>query len=249
MADLANTAQQQQIREQGWFGKTISLPFRFIGVMLLSLFLSIVFEWIGLYFVWGDQGWHHARDMMFLELDWISDDFTNSFIIEEPGLTASQLVEKAYKVGFEDTGIVNFFHGRSEAFHRDSVRADGGFDQAIGSAMVLVEDYALAAVFSALTFLVRLIVLALTTPLFLMAIALGMVDGLVRRDIRRFGAGLESGFVHHRARATIKPLAVAPWLIYLSMPVSISPILILLPCAALLALSVSITIGSFKKYL
>jgi len=115
--------------------------------------------------------------------------------------------------------------------------------------MVLIEDYALAAVFSVLTFLVRLIVLTLTTPLFLMAIAVGLVDGLVRRDIRRFGAGLESGFVHHRARAAIKPLAVAPWLIYLSMPVSISPLLILLPCAAILALAVSVTVGSFKKYL
>lgn len=249
MADLANTAQQQQVREQGWFGKTISLPFKFLGVMLLSLFLSIIFEWIGLYFFWGDQGWHHARDMMFVELDWISEDFTESFIIQEPGLTASQLVELTYQVVFVDTGIMNFFHGQSEAYHRESMRSDGSWNQAIGSALVSIEDYALGAVFSALTFLVRLIVLALTTPLFLMAVALGLVDGLVRRDIRRFGAGLESGFIYHRARSTIKPLAVAPWLIYLSMPFSISPILVLLPCAALLALSVSITVGSFKKYL
>lgn len=249
MADLASTAQQQQIREQGWFGKTISLPFRFIAIMLISLFLSIVFEWIGLYFFWSEQGYHHARDMMFVELDWISDDFTDSFIIAEPGLTASQLIEKAYQVGFVDTGIMDFFHGQSDAYHRDSMRSDGSWNQAIGSALVSIEDYALAAIFSALTFLVRLIVLALTTPLFLMALALGLVDGLVRRDIRRFGAGLESGFVHHRARATIKPLAVAPWIIYLSMPFSISPILVLLPCAGLLALAVSITVGSFKKYL
>ena len=125
MADLANTAQQQQIREQGWLGKTISLPFRFIGVMLLSLFLSVIFEWTGLYFFWGDQGWHHARDMMFLELDWISEDFTNSLILEEPGLTASQLIEAAYKAGFEDTGIVAFFHGQSEAYHLGILRGDG----------------------------------------------------------------------------------------------------------------------------
>lgn len=249
MADAASTARQQQVREQSWVGRTITLPFRFIFVMLLSLFMSIIFEWVGIYFFWPEQGWHHARDMMFTELDWISEDFTESFIIQEPGRSAGAVIETAYQVAFVDTGIVGFFSGQSEVFHNNAQLDDGSWQSAVGSTVVAVEDYALGAVFTALTFLVRLLVLLLTTPLFIMATALGIVDGLVRRDLRRFGAGLESGFIYHRARSTIKPLAVAPWIIYLAMPISISPILILLPCAAMLALSVSITVGSFKKYL
>ncbi len=65
-----------------------------------------------------------------------------------------------------------------------------------------------------------------------------LVDGLVRRDIRRFGAGRESGFISHRARASLIPLAVLPWVTYLALPVSVNPLLILLPSAALLGLAV-----------
>jgi integrating conjugative element membrane protein (TIGR03747 family) len=104
-------------------------------------------------------------------------------------------------------------------------------------------------VYTILTFLTRLVILTLTIPLFLMAAFTGVVDGLVRRDLRRFGAGRESGFIYHRAKVMIVPLVVAPWIIYLALPVSVSPVLILLPCAAALGLVISVTAGSFKKYL
>jgi integrating conjugative element membrane protein (TIGR03747 family) len=75
------------------------------------------------------------------------------------------------------------------------------------------------------------------------------VDGLVRRDVRRFGAGRESGFVYHRARASLMPLAVLPWVTYLALPVSVRPLLILLPSAALLGIAVDIAAATFKKYI
>ena len=82
-----------------------------------------------------------------------------------------------------------------------------------------------------------------------LAAIVGFVDGLVRRDIRRFGAGRESGFIYHRAKATLVPLLVLPWVLYLALPVSVSPLLILLPSAVLLGLAVNIATSSFKKYL
>jgi integrating conjugative element membrane protein (TIGR03747 family) len=100
-----------------------------------------------------------------------------------------------------------------------------------------------------LVFLVRLLVLTLTLPLFLMTAFVGFVDGLVRRDVRRFGAGRESGFLYHRARATLMPLAVLPWVTYLALPVSVHPLLILLPSAALLGVAVDVASATFKKYL
>ena len=95
----------------------------------------------------------------------------------------------------------------------------------------------------------RLLVLCLTLPLFLMAAFVGLVDGPVRRDIRRFGAGRESGFIYHRARASLIPLAVLPWVTYLALPVSVHPLLILLPSAVLLGVAVCIAAATFKKYL
>jgi integrating conjugative element membrane protein (TIGR03747 family) len=107
----------------------------------------------------------------------------------------------------------------------------------------------LPAGYTVLVFLVRLLVLCLMVPLLLLAAFVGLVDGLVRRDIRRFGAGRESGFVYHRAKAAVVPLLVLPWIIYLALPVSLNPLLVLLPGAVLLGTAVSIVAGSFKKYL
>ncbi len=82
-----------------------------------------------------------------------------------------------------------------------------------------------------------------------MAAFVGLVDGLVRRDVRSFAAGRESGFVYHRAKASLMPLAILPWVIYLALPVSVHPLLILLPSASMLGVAVCISAATFKKYL
>lgn len=116
-------------------------------------------------------------------------------------------------------------------------------------AYVAGQDYLLAALFTVFTFVVRLTVLTLATPLFLLAVITGVVDGLMRRDLRKFGADRESSFVYHRAKRTLRPLMVGPWVIYLSLPWSLNPNWILLPCAALLGWMVGVTVTTFKKYL
>ncbi len=62
-------------------------------------------------------------------------------------------------------------------------------------AYVVMQDYLLPALFTIFTFVVRLAVLTLAMPLFLIAVITGAVDGLMRRDLRKFGAGRESSFV------------------------------------------------------
>lgn len=250
MATASQSAQtqQQQVREKGLIARTLSLPFAFIGIMLGSLLISILIEWIGLYFYRPEQGWHHAQGMLNNELQWIADGYTQSFIVEHPGRTAKELINLAYAWIFEKTGFIDWIN-YSAAQSRINGQQGEGLTRALGVMYVYVEDYGLAAMYTLLTFLTRLIILTLTTPLFLMAAFTGLVDGLVRRDLRRFGAGRESGFIYHRAKMLIVPLAVAPWVIYLALPVSVSPVLVLLPCAAALGVVVSVTVGSFKKYL
>ncbi|WP_164084441.1 DUF4400 domain-containing protein, partial [Stenotrophomonas maltophilia] len=53
--------------------------------------------------------------------------------------------------------------------------------------------------------------------------------------------------LYHKARGSIIPLAIVPWTLYLAIPNSINPLLILLPCAALLGVAVFITASTFKK--
>lgn len=91
--------------------------------------------------------------------------------------------------------------------------------------------------------------LALILPLFLAAATLGLVDGLVHRDQRRFGAGQESGFIYHRAKASLGPLAIWPCMLWRALPVSLPPLALLLPSAILQGMALGLTASRFKKAL
>lgn len=249
MADPAVVAERQQAGGRSAVLSLVALPFHLFGALCGSLLLSILIECLGVHFLWPEQGWRHAQDMLSYELEQISRDFTRSVMVREPGRTARWLVDSTYDWLFVEAGLLE--RAREASAHGGSGGASAArnFREYLQEMYVHVERYVLAAAYTLLVFLVRLLVLSLTLPLFVTAAVVGFIDGLVRRDIRRFGAGRESGFVYHRAKATLMPLLVLPWVVYLALPVSISPLLILLPSAALLGVAVDIATGSFKKYL
>ena len=98
-------------------------------------------------------------------------------------------------------------------------------------------------------FAVRLAVLLLAFPAFILLALVGLVDGLVQRDIRRWCGGRESSFVYHWAKKNLYPFLILPWIIYLAMPESIHPNLIVLPFAVCFSISVTIMAATFKKYI
>lgn len=93
--------------------------------------------------------------------------------------------------------------------------------------------YLQATVWVALIFIIRVMILFLSLPLFGLVILTGIVDGLVRRDLRRYGAGYESSFVYHHAKRFIKPALYGPCMLYLAWPTAVWPNLFLLPSAML----------------
>jgi len=249
MSDPAVAAQRQQQGQQGLISSLVTLPFRLFGVLCGSLLLCILIECVGMHFFWPEQGWRHAQGMLHYELDQLSENFTRSALVQEPGRTAHRLVEQGYEWLFVRTGLLDWIRDASAQASAPSRGGSRDFRYYLSQVYVWTESYLIAAAFTTLTFIVRLLVLVLTLPLFLLAAFVGLVDGLVRRDIRKFGAGRESGFIYHRAKAALMPLAVLPWVIYLALPVSLHPLLILLPGAMLLGLAMNIAAGSFKKYL
>ncbi|MBC6957985.1 MAG: TIGR03747 family integrating conjugative element membrane protein [Lautropia sp.] len=249
MSDPAVAAQRQQVRQQGAIASVVTLPIRFFGVLCGSLLLCIVIECVGMHFFWPDDGWRHAQGMLNDELVHISDYFTRSVVVQEPGRSARMLIEGAYDWLFVKSGLLDWMREAAAQSRAGASRQAHDFRYYLGQVYVHLESYLIASAYTVLVFLVRLLVLTLTLPLFLMAAFVGLVDGLVRRDVRRFGAGRESGFVYHRARAALMPLAVLPWVTYLALPVSVHPLLILLPSAALLGIAVDVAATTFKKYL
>ena len=251
MADIAEKAQQQQEGQKTFLGILIATPFHFLGVMFGSLLAAIVVEWICLYLFWPEAGWRHAQQMFEYELSWLSQDLIHSVVINEPGRTATWLAQMVYdwlmvKTGMQDS-INALTHYAGTTSPQQIVNLDLRYET--GRVMIKLQDYGLAALYTVLTFCVRMVILTMTIPLCLLAGFTGLVDGLVRRDLRKFGSGRESSYLYHKARGAIIPLVIAPWTVYLAMPVSVSPLLILGPCAVLMGVAVYVTVSSFKKYI
>lgn len=251
MADIAEKTQQQQEGQKTFLGILIATPFHFLGVMFGSLLAAIVVEWICLYLFWPEAGWRHAQQMFEYELSWLSQDLIHSVVIKEPGRTATWFAQMVYDWLMVKTGMLDCLNALTQYARTASPQQIVNFDlrYETGRVMIKLQDYGLAALYTVLTFCVRMVILTMTIPLFLLAGFTGLVDGLVRRDLRKFGSGRESSYLYHKARGAIIPLMIAPWTVYLAMPVSVSPFLILGPCAVLLGMSVYITVSSFKKYL
>jgi len=243
MATTAQNTPPQPIQRPGLILSAISLVLRIIGLLIVSLLFSILTEFVGLLLFWGDQGWRHSQAMLTSELGWLSEHFKDSLLIQQPGPAIVQMLDFLNQWLLVKTGFADF------ALEARVSSQGNSFWSWINQLYVSIEDFVLAVLYVTFTFVVRLTILALATPLFLLAMFTGFVDGLMRRDLRKFGAGRESSFVYHRAKRALIPLLIVPWIIYLSLPLSINPMVVFLPCAVMLGVTMAITTTTFKKYL
>ncbi|CAO3311424.1 MULTISPECIES: TIGR03747 family integrating conjugative element membrane protein [Pseudomonas] len=239
----APTNPPQTQRRPGLISCTLELCLRLLGLLFASLLFSILLEFAGMLWFWPEQGWHHSHAMWLSELGWLSSHFKSSLLVQEPAQATAKILEH-----LNDWVVLGSGWAQSDA-HLKLISREASVWGEFAQIYVVMQDYLLAALFTVFTFVVRLTVLTLATPLFLLAVLTGMVDGLMRRDLRKFGADRESSFVYHRAKRTLLPLIMSPWVLYLALPWSVNPILVLLPCAALLGWMVAITATTFKKYL
>lgn len=97
--------------------------------------------------------------------------------------------------------------------------------------------------------LIKLMILLAAMPLFALAMIAGLIDGLNQRAIRTACLGRESSYVFHRLNHYFKKGLVIVLLVWLAMPISITPAYVFIPIGLLLALMVAMTASRFKKYL
>jgi integrating conjugative element membrane protein (TIGR03747 family) len=94
----------------------------------------------------------------------------------------------------------------------------------------------------------RLSVLCLSVPVFVLAGLVGAIDGIVQRDLNRWRGGRELGQRYHLAKSFVAPALMLPWIVYLAWPTTIHPYFIILPFAGFLGWVMSIMTARFKKY-
>lgn len=106
-----------------------------------------------------------------------------------------------------------------------------------------------ALAYTLLSFMQRLVWLAAMLPLLCLCAITGLTEGLVRRDLRRFGSGLESVFLHRYVIRSGSSVATTLWVFYLAQPLFVPAMLVLLPAALWFGVTIWIAVGSFKRWL
>lgn len=244
MAERIGTRPAQNV-QQGTLTRLLGRLSQALYWLLFALLFSIVLEWLGMLFWWPDQGLRHSREMLAAEAGYLQMDFRRSLVSSDPARFAQTVADKAYVVLFEWTRLVDVLSwlGTPPAVGESGLRVR------LHRLYQPVAQFILAALQITQVFALRLAILLLATPVFLLFGVTAMVDGLVRRDLRRWGGGRESSFVYHWSKRSALPLLVTAWVIYLALPFSLHPSWVILPFATLFAISIAITASSFKKYL
>jgi integrating conjugative element membrane protein (TIGR03747 family) len=244
MAEVPADPRRRDVR-QGLISKFLTTVAQGIKWLLLSLVFSVLVEWLGMAFWWPDEGRDHSRSMLAAEIGYLQADFGRSLVSSNPARFTKTVADRTYYVLFEATRFADFVRwiGAPPRPSETSLRAR------LHAAFQPIAEYVLAAMQVTQVFSVRLAILVLAMPVFLLFSLVAIVDGLGKRDLRRWGGGRESSFVYHWAKRSALPLLVLTWVVYLALPFSLHPSFVVLPFATLYALSVAVTASTFKKYL
>ncbi|AKE60094.1 TIGR03747 family integrating conjugative element membrane protein [Citrobacter farmeri] len=218
------------VRRPGLLGWIALLPGMLAGFFLGAWVLAIVLEWLGDAFFWRNACASHSEQVLQATWQWWKA-FAGApvWLVHDLTLIGDTLQQ----------GIAVLVHSLNEQrgmFCTETVTA-------------VIRCALLSAANVTLTFLLRLAILLQALSLFVLTVTIGLIDGLVRRDLRRFGAGHESGFVYHHARRMISSCLIATGLMWLAAPIFLVPEYVLIPGAILIGLAVSVSSGAFKKYI
>lgn len=123
-----------------------------------------------------------------------------------------------------------------------------------GATRILMANRLLQKPFTALaytlvSFMQRLTWLVSMLPLFCLCTVTGLTEGLVLRDLRRFGSGLESVFLHRYVIRSGSSVTTTLWVFYLAQPLFLPAMLVLLPASLWFGITVWMAAGSFKRWL
>jgi integrating conjugative element membrane protein (TIGR03747 family) len=229
----------------GLLAGTFAFAMKLVHGLLAALLLALIVECVGMAWWWPEEGTAHSRRLLDEESKYLGATFRRHLFVHEPPRFAERVATRLTHVVYELTGLARVHDwattppgpnepGPKAYVHRFANRLAG---------------YLLCVRQTAQLFGLRLAVIVLALPSVLLCGLVAAVDGLVSRDLRRWGGGRESGFVYHWAKRLALPLSVGIWGIYLALPVSLAPPLIVVPFSLVLGLFVAATVGAFKKYL
>ncbi|WP_305840116.1 DUF4400 domain-containing protein [Photobacterium leiognathi] len=170
---------------------------------------------------WGWTVGEHAKATFFSQLALLQDDF--------PQLT-QQIIDHVL-IMFEWAAVLA------------SIEFVGVFSA--------ITPYWQGMVFVTLALIARIIMLISFYPLFLLALFMGLFDGLVVRQRRIAQLDREHVTVHYHSKRGLPWIVGGAGIVWLILPGlwPMHPLVVLLPCAMMSGVMMRIVIASYKKYL
>lgn len=228
-------------KEPGLISGMFSAIVKLIVWLILSLMISVMIEWMGMIWWWPEQGAEHAKTVLSQDQTYLNQQLHNRSADIKTGIAehagrVTQWIEHQRKLK------------RNLASRLDRYPKASAIERWIYDLYQRYQPHLEAAVSVAQTFVIRLALILFSLPVFAIAALVGGIDGLVERDLRRWGGGRESSNVFNLARRSVVPAFVTACVVYISLPVSISPVIVILPFAILLGLAVRIGFERLKKY-
>ena len=236
--------EQKPIQNKTLVGWILTWVGRILGVLLISAFFSVLVEWVGMTFVYDAPGHEHAKGMLQSELEFLGAQSAADRLNQGWVQSGNTAVRGVIGFIFVDSGFVGAVESAKNAEPDDNKISN--FFRTI---FLFLYDYLMAMMYILGTFMVRVTILLLSAPAFLLFGLVGFFDGLAQRDLRRWGGGRESALVYHYAKSIAVPTMFTAWILYLAVPVTIHPNIILMPFAICFGLVLMTMASKFKKYL
>lgn len=245
MAKVRSEQQRQsdKTKRHGVFSKVVLFMMALPMTVMVTMIISILVEW-GLIWhcndgpgtticAWVDfqpgMGVDHSRKMLQTEAGYINQHFKNSLMGSTPVQLIGELIIWVDDHIFRRMGIDDYI--------RQSNQEKGWAWNYFVSAYLIIK-----------VVILRLCILFLSIPAYILFAFVGLVTGLVQRDLRKWGAGRESTDKFELSSKLISLSIVLCFVIYLTWPDSINPTLIIVPFAAMFGYALHLTASNYKKY-
>lgn len=210
-----------------------------------SVFLGTLFEIVGSYTLWPDQGAVHAKSGLEEDLGYIRQ-FPRSILVADTEAFARDVAAYA-RWPLDKIGVPQLF---ARAAASDPASAKNVAVRFLRRGLIAVTAWVEIFYYVLQDTAVRLCVAYFALPAFLLAVLVGLIDGLVQRDLRKWCGGRESSYVYHHAKHYTLWCLTGGFALYLAWPLhGFNPAYMVLVFTVLVAASLSLTVSKFKKYL
>ena len=243
-------------RTRGPLELGIEVGLGLVFVALFAWFIGMCIEIAGSYTLWKHEGVRHAQMLVRQDLNYIAAA-PRSLLIDDTIEFSRQVVEWV-EWPYRRLSVLDWYsrlHDGNGTPIAAPKKAGGVqlLSKGLGSATAAIggtlSRWLVLSMFVAQDVLLRLSVALFALPAFVLACLVGLVDGFVRRDLRRWGGGRESSFVYHHAKRYTVWSLTGGFALYLSWPFGgFNPAYMVLVFTVLVAATLSTTVAAFKKY-